>query len=433
MVKLAIPTTIGMISNSIYNLVDTIFIGRGVGTLAIAGIGIVFPIQIIVFAIAQLFGMGAASMVSRNLGKRNYEEASNIAGNSFVASFLFGIFSAIIVIIFLNPLLTAFGATEDIIPFARDYLSIIAIGFIYFPLMVSGNHLIRAEGDAKNSMIVMILAAGVNIILDPIFIFIFDMGIKGAAYATIIAQFSGLVYVGLYHILKRSSLAIKLNHFGLKWLIIAGMVSLGFSSFIRTISMSILVVIVNNSLKIYGGEIAIAVYSVVNRTTMFITMPLFGVVAGSQPMIGFNYGANNMKRVKETLRTAVITTIAIGTIFFLLLMLIPDKVLKLFSNDPELIDKGVFALRMIIMLFPLIGFQFIGADFFQSIGKAIPSIVLSLTRQLLFLIPLIILLPVFMGINGVWISFPIADLFSIILTAIIVTIQIKKLDTINEK
>ena len=429
--KLAIPTTIGMIANSLYNVVDTIFIGRGVGTLAIAGIGIVFPIQMIVMAIAQLFGMGAASMISRSLGRKDYDKASSITGNSFIASFVFGTFAAILVFIFLNPILRMFGATENILPFARDYLSVVAFGFIYFPFLVSTNNLIRAEGDAKNAMIVMLLAIGVNIVLDPIFIFALGLGIKGAAYATIAAQFTGFLYIGLYYILGKSSLSIKLHNFKIRWLIMKEMVSLGFASFTRQVSMSILIIVVNNSLKVYGGDIAIAVFSVVNRVIMFITMPLFGIVAGSQPMIGFNYGAKKMGRVKESLKISVLSTIVIGAVFFILFMVIPSKIISIFSTDVELINSGVFPLRMIVLLFPLVGFQIISAGFFQSIGKAIPSIILSLTRQVLFLIPLILLLPMILDINGIWVAFPIADFLAIIVTGILLAREIKKINKLE--
>jgi len=429
--KLAIPTTIGMLANSLYNVVDTIFIGRGVGTLAIAGIGIVFPIQIIIMAIAQLFGMGAASMVSRSLGKKDFGRASNVVGNSFIASFVFGTFAAIMVFIFLNPILRVFGATENILPFARDYLSIVTFGFIYFPFLVSTNNLIRAEGDAKNAMIVMLVAIGLNIILDPIFIFALDMGIKGAAYATIIAQFSGFIYIVLYYILGRSSLKIRMVHFRMRWLIFKEMVSLGFASFVRQVSMSILIIVVNNSLRAYGGDISIAVFSVVNRVVMFITMPLFGIVAGVQPMIGFNYGASNMGRVKGSLKTSVLTTLAIGAVFCIIILAIPSKIIGLFTIDTELINNGIFPMRMIALLFPFIGFQMIGASFFQSIGKARPSIVLSLSRQVLFLIPLILILPLLIGINGIWIAFPIADFLAILITGVLIYREIRKINNLE--
>jgi len=308
------------------------------------------------------------------------------------ASFFFGAFAAIMVFIFLNPILRVFGATENILPFARDYLFIVTFGFIYFPFLVSTNNLVRAEGDAKNAMTVMLVAVGVNIILDPIFIFGLNMGIKGAAYATIIAQFCGFIYIILYYALGRSSLKIRMVHFRMKWHIFKEMVSLGFASFI---------------------------------------MPLFGIVAGVQPMIGFNYGANNMGRVKESLKTSVLSTVAIGAVFFIIFLAIPSKIMGLFSTDIDLINNGIFPLRMIVLLFPFIGFQVIGAGFFQSIGKARPSIILSLSRQVLFLIPLILLLPLIMGINGIWIAFPIADFLAITITGTLIYREIRKINKLQ--
>jgi len=427
--KLAIPTTIGMIANSLYNVVDTIFIGKGVGTLAIAGVGIVFPIQMIIMALAQLIGLGAASMVSRSLGKKNYDQAAQVAGNSFLAITILGVIVSAAVFVFMNPILKLFGATENIIPYAREYLFIVAFGFIFFPFLVSTNNLIRAEGDAKNSMAIMLLATGINIILDPIFIFGLNLGIKGAAYATIISQFIGFLYAISYYVMKRSSLHINISHFKLKFGVLKEMTSLGFASFIRQVSASFLIIIVNNSLKVYGGDIAIAAFSVINRIIMFITMPLFGIVAAVQPMVGYNYGAKNMTRVKESLKVSVLSTAVIGGFFFIIFMAFSGPIISLFTNDNQLISIAVFPLRMIVMLFPLVGFQVIGAGFFQSIGKAVPSIILSMSRQILFLIPLILLLPLAMGITGIWISFPIADLLAIIITGIFLYREIKLIDS----
>lgn len=429
--KLSIPTTIGMLVNSLYNIVDTIFIGKGVGTLAIAAIGIVFPIQMIIMALAQLIGLGSASIISRNLGKKEYERAGLVAGNSFIAITVLGIIISVVVFMFMNPILRLFGATENILPYARDYLFIVAFGFVFFPFLVSTNNLIRAEGDAKNSMIILLLATVSNIILDPIFIFVFKLGIKGAAYATIIAQFIGFTYAILYYLRKKSSIPIKIHHFRLKFSVIKEMISLGFASFIRQVSASFLIVLVNNSLRVYGGDVAIAAYSVVNRIVMFVTMPLFGIVAGVQPMIGYNYGAMRMSRVKKSLKVSVLSTVVIGLFFSILFLVFPTPIIGLFSNDPELISSGTFPLRMIILLFSMIGFQFIGAGFFQSIGKARPSIILSLTRQVLYLLPLILLLPLLWGVNGIWIAFPIADLLAIITTGIFLYREIKKINKLE--
>jgi len=429
--KLSIPTTIGMLVNSLYNIVDTIFIGKGVGTLAIAAIGIVFPIQMIIMALAQLIGLGSASIISRNLGKKEYERAGLVAGNSFIAITVLGIIISVVVFMFMNPILRLFGATENILPYARDYLFIVAFGFVFFPFLVSTNNLIRAEGDAKNSMIILLLATVSNIILDPIFIFVFKLGIKGAAYATIIAQFIGFTYAILYYLRKKSSIPIKIHHFRLKFSVIKEMISLGFASFIRQVSASFLIVLVNNSLRVYGGDVAIAAYSVVNRIVMFVTMPLFGIVAGVQPMIGYNFGAMRMSRVKKSLKVSVLSTVVIGLFFSILFLVFPTPIIGLFSNDPELISSGTFPLRMIILLFSMIGFQFIGAGFFQSIGKARPSIILSLTRQVLYLLPLILLLPLLWGVNGIWIAFPIADLLAIITTGIFLYREIKKINKLE--
>ena len=429
--KLAIPTTIGMLVNSLYNIVDTIFIGKGVGTLAIAAIGIVFPIQMIIMSLAQLIGLGSASMISRSLGKKDYGRAGLTIGNSFIAITILGIVFSVVIFIFMNPILRLFGATENILPYARDYLSIVAFGFVYFPFLVSTNNLIRAEGDAKNSMLILLLATISNIILDPIFIFVFKLGIKGAAYATIIAQFIGFTYAIQYYLRRKNSIAIKIHYFKLRFSVIKEMVSLGFASFIRQVSASFLIILVNNSLRAYGGDIAIATYSIVNKIVMFVTMPLFGIVAGVQPMIGYNYGAMKMNRVKEALKVSVLSTVAIGLFFSILFLVFPTPIISVFSNDPELIASGAFPLRMIILLFTLIGFQIIGAGFFQSIGKARPSIILSLTRQVLFLLPLILLLPLLWGENGIWIAFPIADLLAIITTGIFLYKELKKINKLE--
>jgi putative MATE family efflux protein len=430
--KLAIPATIGMLANSLYNVVDTIFIGRGIGTLAIAGVGIVFPIQMIVMASAQLVGLGSASMISRRLGEKDYEGASRVTANSFMAVTILGLVITAIALIFPDAILRLFGVTPNIYPYAREYLSTITLGFVFFPFLVSTNNLIRAEGDAKNSMIIMLLATGLNIVLDPIFIFVFGLGIRGAAYATVISQFAGFLYALIYYVRGKSCLHIKLSHFKIRWSIIKEITSLGFASFIRQVSGSVLMIIVNNSLKIYGGDIAIAAFSVINRIAMFVTMPLFGIVAAVQPIVGYNYGAKNMSRVKEALKVSIFTTMVIGGFFFAVLLAFPGPILRVFSNDQALLSLAANPLRILMLLFPLIGFQVIGAGFFQSIGKANPSIILSMSRQILFLIPLILLLPLAMGISGIWFSFPIADFLAILLTGFFLLRELRLMEKRTE-
>jgi len=429
--KLAIPATVGMVSNSLYNIVDTIFIGRGVGTLAIAGVGIVFPIQIIVMAVAQLIGLGSASIISRSLGKKDYKRASIAAGNSFFAVLILGIIISAITFIFGDAILKLFGATENIIPFAREYLSIVAFGFIIFPLLVTANNLIRAEGEAKIAMFTLLLATGLNIILDPILIFGLGLGIRGAAIATVASQSAGFIFVLVYYLRGKSILSIKIRHMKPDFLILKEILRLGFPSFIRQVSLSFLTIIINNSLKFYSGDLGIAIYSVLNRIIMFISMPFFGIVAGVQPIIGFNYGAKRNKRVKESLKISILTTALIGLFFFIILMAVPGFILRIFSNDHELIRNGIFPLRMLVIFLPIVGFQIIGAAFFQSIGKAMPSIILSMSRQILFLIPLIFILPVFLDTTGIWIAFPIADLLAIIVTAIFLRKEIVEINKLQ--
>lgn len=429
--KLAIPATVGMVSNSLYNIVDTIFIGRGVGTLAIAGIGIVFPIQIIVMAVAQLIGLGSASIISRSLGKKDYKRASIAASNSFFAVLILGIIISAITFIFGDAILKLFGATENIIPFAREYLSIVAFGFIIFPLLVTANNLIRAEGEAKIAMFTLLLATGLNIILDPILIFGLGLGIRGAAIATVASQLAGFIFVLVYYLRGKSILSIKIRHMKPDFPILKEILRLGFPSFIRQVSLSFLTIIINNSLKFYSGDLGIAIYSVLNRIIMFISMPFFGIVAGVQPIIGFNYGAKRNKRVKESLKISILTTALIGLFFFIILMAVPGFILRIFSNDHELIRNGIFPLRMLVIFLPIVGFQIIGAAFFQSIGKAMPSIILSMSRQILFLIPLIFILPVFLDTTGIWIAFPIADLLAIIVTAIFLRKEIVEINKLQ--
>ncbi len=427
--KLAIPATIGMLSNSLYSIVDTIFIGRGVGTLAIAGVGIVFPIHMIIMAIAQLIGLGSASVISRSLGKKDYERAGKAAGNSFLAVILLGVIATAVTFSFIDPILRLFGATENILPFARDYLFVIAFGFMIFPFLVSSNSIIRAEGAAKTSMFIMILATGSNIILDPIFIFVFKLGIRGAAIATVISQFAGFIFVLVYYLRGKSVLSIRMHHLKPDFSVLKEMFNLGLPSFIRMVSSSFLIIIINNLLNFYSGDLGIAIYSVVNRIVMFISMPFFGVGAGVQPIIGFNYGARNNNRVKEVLKISITIATIVGAVFFILIMVFPDSILAIFSKDTELIKNGVFPLRMVLLFFPIIGFQVIGATFFQSIGKAIPSIFLSMSKQAIFLIPLILILPIFMDAAGIWIAFPIADFMTIMITALFLK---KEINTINK-
>lgn len=439
LLKLSLPATIGMIVNALYNIVDTIFIGRGVGKLGIAGLTISFPIQMIMMAFSLMIGIGAASAVSRSLGAKNKERADYVAGN---AIFVISIISVLIVLfgyIFMKPLLLIFGATENILPYSIEYMRIIYIGSLYFPLVMTANNLARAEGNAKVSMFSMIIGTGLNIVLDPIFIFGFKMGISGAALATIISQFVSFVYLLRYFLSGKSSIDIKLKYFKPKFDIIFEIISVGFPSFARNIVGSIVAIIINNSIKAYSPTINvadtyIAILGIVNRVIMFLFMPLFGVIQGMQPIVGYNYGAKKYDRVIETVKISIYATFILSSFGFILGELFPKQIINLFDNDSALIENGSSVLRIIISMVPIIGIQIVGGALYQALGKAIPSLIVSLLRQVFLFIPFVIILPMILSnkLLGVWLSYPLSDLICTIITGILLKRELKKLKLDNK-
>lgn len=428
--NLSLPATIGMIVNALYNVVDTIFIGRGVGSLAIGGLTIAFPIQMIIMAFAQMIGIGAASSISRSLGAGEVEKADHVAGNSFGAILILSSFIVAIGFAFTDPILKLFGASENILPYARDYISIIFYGSVFFSFTVSSNNLVRAEGNAKVSMFAMLIGTGLNIILDPIFIFALDMGIKGAAWATIISQFCSFLFITRYLYSDKSTIKVRLHHLKPDLAILKEIFTVGFASFSRQVAGSAVAIIVNNSLVFYGGDLAISIFGIINRVIMFLFMPLFGVVQGLQPIAGFNYGAKKYDRVREVVKLAVLVTTVFASTSVLIGQLFPVAIFSIFTTDADLIAGGAPALRLVILMVPVIGIQIVGAALFQSLGKALPSLILSLLRQVLLLIPLILILPRIggLGLTGIWISYPLADLFSTILTGMLVLHELKNME-----
>jgi putative MATE family efflux protein len=429
LVNLSLPATIGMMVTALYNLVDTIFVGRGVGAIAIGGLTIALPIQMVIMAFAQMIGIGAASAISRSLGAKDIEKANYVAGNSFLLIVILSSIIAVIGLTFTESMLRLFGATDNILPYAKDYITIILWGSIFFSFAVSSNNLIRAEGNAKVAMAAMLIGAILNMILDPIFIFIFKLGIKGAALATIISQFISFLYILIYLYRGKSSLKIKLHHLKPRMHIITEIFTVGFASFARMVTGSIVAIVVNNSLRIFGGDIALIIMGILHRVTMFLFMPLFGVVQGMQPIVGFNYGAKKFNRVKEAIKLSLITTTAIVTFGWLIAELFPFAIIGVFTRDAEVIEKGSTIMRIILSMIPVIGIQIVGAALFQSLGKAVPSLILSLLRQVLLFIPLVIILPRVLGLGllGIWIAYPAADILSVILTTLFLRNELKKM------
>ncbi len=425
--KLALPAMAGMIMNALYNLVDTIFIGRGVGAYGVGGLAIAFPIQVAMFSIALLFGIGAASIISRALGAGQREQASVTAGTALSTGFLFSIVLLLFMRIFLTTILELFGATPEILPFAREYAQIIIFAMPIIIVVVISHNIARAQGHTEIVMISLFIGAGANICLDALFIFGFGMGIAGAALATVIARCGSLIFMLLFMKSPRNSVPLRIEYFLPKLHLVKDIISIGFPGFIRQIGASFLFITINNVLRIYGTSMYISSFGIVNRFLLFTLMPLFGIVQGFQPIAGYNYGARNWKRVGQSVFTASVATILMGTIFFLVAMIFPKGLLSIFTTNEEAVAIGAYAVRRIMLFVPVIGVQFVGANFFIAIGKAPQALLLSMCRQILFLIPLAIILPRFLGVEGVWLAFPFSDMLAFTITTILLIRQIRNL------
>jgi putative MATE family efflux protein len=429
--KMAVPATVAMGVNSLYNVVDTIFIGRGVGALGIGGVSIVFPIQILILGLALFVGIGSASIISRMIGMGNLDKAARTVGNAFVMIFILTGILAIFGLLFVDEILGILGVTEDLLPYSREYLSTILPGAPFLATAIASNHIVRSEGRAKTSMLIMLIGAVLNIILDPIFIFGLDMGVRGAALATVLAQLVSFFLALGFYLSGRSILPLRLSHLKIHWDIIPEVSALGLASFVRQFGQSFFIIIVNNALRFHADDLTISAFGVVNKLLIFSYMPLIGIAQGFQPIAGFNYGAKNMKRVREVVKIANITAIVVSILYFIPAMIFPKEIFSIFTQNSELIQIGGEAMRIVLLAIPLIGMQIIGAVFFQAVGKAIPSFILSISRQVILLIPLVLVLPHFFGVTGVWAAFPSADVIATLGTIIWLAYEMKKLDVID--
>ncbi|MBD3276995.1 MAG: MATE family efflux transporter [Candidatus Aegiribacteria sp.] len=413
--RLSGPAILGMLVQSMYNLVDTIFVGQGVGTLALAALAVCFPIQMILLAVGKTVGIGSASIISRRLGAGREKEAGRIAGGSFALAGTLGLIISAAGLLFTRQVLGLFGADSQIMPYAVDYLSIVLISGTFFSVTVCSNDLARAEGNAKVAMISMFTGAGVNIVLDPIFIFGLNMGIKGAALATVIGQFSAFVWITSYFFMKgRSNLRFSWRHVVPRLDQSLNVLKIGAPAFARIVGRSLMALVVNNVVMHYGLPMHLAVLGIINRLLTFALMPVFGLVQGLQPIVGYNYGAGLYKRVRRGLKYAVLSATTLTVSYFLLFEIAPGFMLNLFSKDRELISAGKGILRMVVLMMPVVGLQVIGAGTFQALGKAGIALLLSVSRQMLFLIPLALVLPLLVTppLAGVWMAFPAANLLA---------------------
>ncbi|KUO76505.1 MAG: MATE family efflux transporter [Clostridia bacterium BRH_c25] len=433
LLKFSIPAIIGMLVNALYNVVDRIFIGNGVGPLGIAGITIGFPIMLVIMAFGMLIGLGANSLVSIRLGEQRKEEAELILGNAMVLLIGVAMIISILGLIFLEPLLRTFGASEAVLPYAKEYLNIILLGAVAQTIGFGMNNFIRAEGNPRIAMFTMLIGAILNTILDPIFIFLFGWGIRGAAIATVLSQVVSAVWVLYYFLGGRSTLKVHARNLKLRMKIVLKIFTLGTAPFLMQLAASLLNAIMNKSLTIYGGDIAVSGMGIVSSIFMLILMPIFGINQGAQPIIGYNYGAHKFDRVKETLKLAIIAATTISCIGFIVTRIFPSQLVALFSRtDEDLIDFGARAISVFLAFLPIIGFQIVSANYFQAVGKPKHSAFLSLSRQVLVLIPALLIMPRFFGLDGLLMAGPTADLTSSIITGIFLFRELRHLDTRHE-
>lgn len=423
----ALPATLGLLVISVYSIVDSIFIGRQVGTLGLAGIAVSFPFYMLIGAVAQSVGIGVASIVSRSLGGKKVEKSEKALGNFFSLVILLGISITFVALIFLTPMLEVFGATPNILPYALDYTQIMVLGAVFLTLAFGSNAVIRSEGSAKFAMMVMVTGAGVNILLDPIFISVLGMGMRGAAIATVIAQILSM-FLALYYFLRRGKVDLKLKNLGIDKKITKEVFSIGASSFFRLSAGVLSIIVLNNFLGIYGGDVAIAAYGVINRVLMLFLIPVFGLVAGLQPVLGFNYGAKKYKRAKQSISFSVKTATLLASVGFLITLLFPEQIISVFSKDPNLISLAKGAARIIVLALPLAGVTIVGGGIYQAMGKPFLAFIVSILRRILLLIPLVSILPLFFNLKGIWWGFPITDILAGAITGLIIYKEIKLLN-----
>ena len=416
LVRLSGPAILGMMVNSLYNLVDTIFIGQGPGTLALAALAVCFPIQMFILAVAQTVGIGSASIISRALGAGDRAKAERVAGGSFATAALLAAVIAALGLSFLDPLLRLFGATDAVMPYARDYLTVILPGGLLFAVAVSSNNLVRSEGNARTAMVSMMVGAGTNIVLDPIMIFGLGLGIRGAAIATITGQAASFVYVISHFGRGRSHVRIRARFLRPRPLIALQSMKIGSASFARVVAGSLMSIALNNSVTAYGSDMHLGLVGVLQRFMTFLLMPLFGLIQGLQPIVGYNYGAKNYCRLRSALKLGVAAATAWMLLCYALIMLFPGEILSIFSSDARLLREGVGIMRILNLVIPVIGFQIVAASVFQALGRAGSALVLALARRVFFLVPLILLLPLWWGLTGVWIAYPVADILATLLT-----------------
>lgn len=436
LMQYAVPAIIAMTASSLYNMVDSIYIGhiKDVGSYAISGLAVTFPLMNLATALGTLVGVGASTILSMLLGQRNYKAANKVLLNEVLLNIIIGLAFSVVTLSFLDPILMFFGASRNTLPFARDYMVIILLGNVITHLYFGLNNMVRSSGNPKLAMGLTVFTVVSNTIMDPIFIFVLDMGIKGAAIATVLCQLMALIYTARYFFNQNNYLHLpkSLSDYKLDIRIAKDSLTIGMGPFLMNSAACVVTLFINQQMLKYGGDLAIGAYGIVNRISFFFIMINMGFNQGMQPIAGYNFGAGKYTRVKRVFKLTVICATIVSCVGFIVSEFMPNLAVSLFTNDPELKELADKGLRLTNLAFPLVGFQMVATNFFQSLGMVHKSILLSLSRQLLFLVPLIYFLPVLFGHRGVWMSFPIADTAAIVLSTILLLSLFRKFRKLND-
>jgi putative MATE family efflux protein len=427
----SVPAIIAMTAASLYNMTDSIFIGHGVepGHLAIAGLTVTFPFMNLAAAFGSLVGIGASTLISIKLGQKDYALANKVLGNTLILNIIIGILLSAVCYPFLDSILYFFGASENTIGFARDYMKIIILGNVITHIYFGQNAILRASGFPNMSMYATLLSVVINCILNPIFIFSLNWGIKGAAWATILSQSISLLFQIKHFYNRKNIIHLSKEIYSLHKELVRKILSIGLSPFLMNIGACLIVILINRGMREHGGDVAVGAYGIINRIVFMFLMIVMGFNQGMQPIAGYNYGAGKYSRVMEVTKLTILCGVSVTAVGFLVCEIFPDMMIKLFTTRPELIAESVYGMRLVFSVFPFVGFQMVASNFFLSIGLSYKAIFLSMTRQILFLIPCLLILPSFLGTLGIWISLPIADFVSTVVTAVVLIRQFRKFKT----
>lgn len=425
LMQYAIPAIIAMTASSLYNMVDSIFIGHGVGPLAISGLAITFPLMNLAAAFGSLVGVGASTLISVKLGQKDYTTAQHILGNVVSLNLLIGLLFTLVSLLFLDPILYFFGASDATLPYARDYMITILLGNVITHMYLGLNSVLRSAGHPQKAMAATILTVVINTLLDPLFIYTFHMGIRGAAIATVLAQVISLCWLIKIFCNKNELLHLKRGIYRLKTTLVENIIGIGLAPFFMNLASCFIVILINKGLKLYDGDLAIGAFGIVNRIVFLFVMIVMGLNQGMQPIAGYNFGAQHYHRVNQVMKYTVIAATIVTTTGFLVGELMPELAVSAFTTDAQLIQLSAKGLQVVVLFFPIIGFQMVTSNFFQSIGMAKKAIILSLSRQVLILIPCLLILPLFWGVKGVWYSMPISDITASIIAGTMLYAQFK--------